>query len=622
MCVFSIVVYPLDIGLRVTPYVSLPIGNESSSVFSVGGGALLNAEIDLFRHLSVGPEFGFNLSALNGPTGTVQFYHVGPQISAFAYPASRVVTRIGASFGLYEAFASGSSQIYTYLRAFGEAGFRISPALSLSASGGYISYRQAVSGNLCDSLMAGVSVRYLIDTKSGSGDIIASLEQTDSVFPLFFGMYRTNSVGTLRIRNEESAEIRNVKVSFGASGYTASRMPCATVPYLAKGRTIDVPLYADFSPSIFNFTEQGKMPGEVRVEYELLGATRETAVSVILDVNNRNSVRWTDPNALAAFCAPNAPEVLDLGKYLVGIARGNLRTGLNRNMQFAMYMFEGLRAGGLTWSNDESTPYARYHLEPELLDFIQYPFQTLAYRSGDYDDMGLLFASLLESVGIKAALIPVDGDFIVAFSLGITPEEAQAYFSNEINVLPAGDEAWIPLSMAYFREGFVNSWYSAVMALEPALRGEASIEMIVLRDSWQSYPPASIAGNEAKFDKPAEKTITKAVDTALLRYVSAEFGPKIQSVQRKIRESGGTTDLYSELGLLYVRAGMYPEAKGEYKKAASMGSVSANVNLGNLALLERDYREAERHFRDALRMDPASKAAKSGLDRALVELEE
>jgi hypothetical protein len=62
-------------------------------------------------------------------------------------------------------------------------------------------------------------------------------------------------MGTLTIRNNENAEIRDVRVSFRVAGYTASEFPCGNLPLIAKGRSAELPLYADFSPE-----------GEVRVE--------------------------------------------------------------------------------------------------------------------------------------------------------------------------------------------------------------------------------------------------------------------------------------------------------------------------------------------------------------------
>jgi tetratricopeptide (TPR) repeat protein len=65
---------------------------------------------------------------------------------------------------------------------------------------------------------------------------------------------------------------------------------------------------------------------------------------------------------------------------------------------------------------------------------------------------------------------------------------------------------------------------------------------------------------------------------------------------------------------------MYDEAKSELQKAAALGSSTALVNLGNIAMLQRDYEQAKQMYQQALELNPDSQGAISGLNRALAEL--
>ena len=169
----------------------------------------------------------------------------------------------------------------------------------------------------------------------------------------------------------------------------------------------------------------------------------------------------------------------------------------------------------------------------------------------------------------------------------------------------------------------MNSWYNAMKNLKEAFAEEdANIDFIVLKEAWQTYPPAAFKNNEAKFDKPDEDSVRRAVETDMLRYISQEFGPKIRGAQERIRSTGGDAKAHNDLGTLYVRAGMYPEAKKEYERSASLKSVPALVNLGNIALLERDYKTAASWFRKALSLQPDNAGAKKGYDRAMADIED
>ncbi|MDR1109012.1 MAG: hypothetical protein LBL19_08265, partial [Spirochaetaceae bacterium] len=427
-------------------------------MFTTGGGADAVFDLDISSVLgnplglgySLGPEvsygyFGFNaesgMTVLSGGLNAGLFYYI-----------NRFSLGGGASFGLYNAsYTLGnreSSSANTWWGYWGEGGFRFSPSFILSAYAGFRQYNFTPGSPLYTGIFAGVTARLAFETGERSGRVEVELRQEEPVFPIYLGLYRTNRIGTLRVTNRESAEIRNVSVSFGAGSYTASAFPCGTIPLLGKNRSAEIPLYADFSSLLLNFAEDGKIPGEVTVRYELLGAERASAGTALVSVYNRNSFRWLDPAALAVFVSSTAPELLDYSKYIAGIARNRMRTGLNQKMQQAFFLFEGFRAAGITVSEDRQTPYAAFHGDPGRVDYVQFPFQTLAYRSGDMDDLGLLFAGALEAAGIRAAILPMEGEFVVAFSLDIDENEAGELFYDMGNLLVIDGNVWMPVAMS------------------------------------------------------------------------------------------------------------------------------------------------------------------------------
>ncbi|MDR1899910.1 MAG: hypothetical protein LBQ55_07885 [Treponema sp.] len=617
----------VDFSVRAKPYISVPFG----SVFSVdnytaGGGADAAFDIDftsIFPNpldigYTAGVEAGLNMVPLYEAGDIAQLYSGGLGAGLFYYPLSRLALRLDGVLGMYQATLKGGSYSNLYWRYGLEAGFRFSPRFTLSVNGGYRQYAAPGEPNYTG-LYAGITGHVFFETGTRSGGITVELRQDEAVFPIFSPLYRQNRIGVLRITNRESAEIRNLRVSFQAGNYTSSQLLCGVQARLRKRSSVDIPLYADFSPAIFNFSEHGRIPGQVIIQYELLGSDRTTSSSAVVEVYNRNSFRWSDPRSLAVFISPTSPEVLDYSKYMVGIARNHLRTGLNRNMQFALFLYEGLRTGGIRSAPDIETPYAASHRNNEAIDYIQFPFQTLAYRSGDVDDLGLLYAASLEAAGISAALIPLADDFVVAFSLGIDERAAAGYFDSMDNLLVLGGEVWIPVGFSAFRDGFVNGWYEAMNGINGALAAGEDLNVIVLREAWQNYPPAALSAQEAQFDKPPEANVVRMAETGMLRYIAAEFGPKIRRAQEAIRTGGGTPALYNQLGLLYVRSGMYEEAKAEYRRSAAMGSAPAMVNLGNLAMLERDMETASRWYSQALTVDPSNRAAANGLNQIALD---
>ena len=81
-------------------------------------------------------------------------------------------------------------------------------------------------------------------------------------------------------------------------------------------------------------------------------------------------------------------------------------------------------------------------------------------------------------------------------------------------------------------------------------------------------------------------------------------------VIERARSSGDS----NKLGLAYVRAGQYSNAKNEFSKAAAKGNVSAMNNLGNVYMIEKNYTAAEKQYRQILAVEPDNKAAQKGLE--------
>ena len=622
----------VELVFSLTPEVTFPFLTGGAEKYDVlGYGGTLDTGVALYDVLNVGTTAGFyaipkkSASELKADESkNVFFVPIGLKFGATAFPFSRLALNAAISGGLSMAVSDSLMHYQPWYKGEVGAAFRINPAVSVGLTAAWLDYQYTSWWNnfLMQGVSAGVSVTYRFDTKRSSGSVSASAECDDNVFPLFYTIYKENPLGTIYITNDETAEIKNVHVSVRAEGYTSSELECGEISVLRKHKTEAIPLMADFADTIFQFSENGQIPAEVVISYELLGQKRTSVSQIIIPVYNRNQTRWTDPAALACYVSASAPEVLEFSKYLVGVARRYLRSGLNRNMQFAMYVFEGMRLAGIKYEEDPSTPYDSHHLDIEGLDYIQYPYQTMLYKSGDKDDLGILMMSLLQSVGIKSAFICTEDDFIVLFNTEVASSRADNFFDGTDRVLILEDDnIWIPLSMKVLGEGFINSWYNAVEEIMAVTQAEEDYYFVDLAEAWSIYPPASFSSGENIALETSEKTITDSVETDISRYITAEFGPQIAAVQNRILKEGASAALYNQLGMLYVRAGMYSSAIPVYQLSAKMGSVPAMNNLGNIASLQKKYEEAMSWYKKVLEVDPENTTAQRNLTRIESELQ-
>lgn len=629
---FSVRLFSIELNVKATPGAIFPFLSSGATKYEVaGGGMFLDTGITLFNCFNIGPEFGVQLVPKNNAKGLengadplVITVPVGLQLGALFYPFSRVELGMGLAAGAYASFTDGKAHYAPWYRAYADIDFRINTMLSLGLDFSWFNcqYNTYWGNPGLAGLTTGLVVQFKFDTEKSAGNVDATAEYDESVFPLLYTIYKENPFGTITINNNETAEIRNVVVKFRSEGYTASEFECGRIKMIHKHKSESLSLCADFNEKILRFSESGQIPGEIVIDYEILGDKRVSVVPVTVSVYNRNTVRWFDPAMISSFVSTNSQEVLELSKYIVGVARNYARSGLNRNLQFSIYLFEGIKNCGIACENTSDTPYDTVHLDPQILDYVQYPYQTLTYRSGDKDDLGILYMSMLESVGIGAAFIPLQDDFVVAVKLGDNTNSIKNMFDGTDRILIVDDQVWLPLSMSAIGEGFINSWGRGVELVNAAIENDEDISFVVLSDAWQMYPPSGFSTGESKVKLPSEKLLSSTVENDLSQYINQEFGPKISAVQARIKSEGASSELYNQLGMLYVRAGLYQNAMAVYEVSAKMGSIPAMNNLGNLYTLQKDYNTAKAWYQKVLELAPDNESAIRNLEKIAAELEE
>jgi len=611
----------LDIILRPKAFIFIPMGdgNQSSLGFTrydMGGGTDIGFDIDLSsvwpNPFSIGYTAGLEAGMTTNPVlgndpKSLMMYSFGGTVGLYYFPLSRLFIRIDGAVGIYRGALEGFLSPYGfYWRGGGEIGFRFSPSFLLAVNSGWRQYEDSRPGRnpFNSGLYIGMTAQITIE--SGSDSRIGAegtLIQPDLIYPVFLQLYQTNPVGMIRIRNRENAEIRNVRMSFRAANYTSSEFFCGSAAIIPRGGEIELPLLADFSPAILRFTDTGRILGEIIIRYNFLGQERETVSIVTVASYSRNTITEDDTASLAALISPTSPEVLEYSRYIIGLARSRRRIGHSQNMQYAIWLFEGLRTLGVRIG------------DTHILDNeAQFPAETLIFGRGSSRDIALLYATTLESIGVPSAFLKVGNDYIVAIDLSMTPSAAETFFSNTDRILVVNDKCWLPVAMSSFDDGFISSWTRGITTLNQAFARDELIEFIETSEAWAIYPPAPLPELGTRAGQTNSEIILAEANMVLDQYVIQEIMPIIWRVEAQIGVNP-TATLYNRLGILYARAGRINEAKANYERAANMNNVAAMTNRGSLALSERDYDAADFWFRRAIAVDPRNNTALRGLER-------
>ena len=201
----------------------------------------------------------------------------------------------------------------------------------------------------------------------------------------------------------------------------------------------------------------------------------------------------------------------------------------------------------------------------------------------------------------------------MAVNLGVGQSGTESMFSSPERILLIDGNAWLPLSMDAFNEGFTAAWTKGAAVLKQNFAAGKEANFVVVGEAWAVYPPALLSGQEGNVVHMDTDAATREVNRAMQTYINQDILPLIQKLGSEQGASGAAGQ--NRMAILYARAGRISEAKASYERAAGMGSVPAMTNRGNLALAERDYPTAERFFRQALSRDSQNRAALRGIEQ-------
>lgn len=535
------------------------------------------------------------------------FERMSVEVTGFA-GLGKVPDYNNQSFGLYE------------LGARLETSFRLSAAMTLGISAGYEKLANPNTGSFLDAITAGLRLK-LAPAEMGRGraNIAFQKIETSSIFPVFRSWYDSSPLGSVTIRNNEDGPIENIRVSFNAPEYMGGPRLCQVITRIERGATATVPLYAIFDERVLSLTENSATSAEVDVEYSFLGSRRMAMQGLALSLHHRNAMSWEDDRRAAAFVSPTDPGTLWFARYSTSIVRDRLRSELPPNLQYALGIFEALKLYGINYVIDPSSSYIEMSENAAVVDYLQYPSQTLMYRGGDCDDLSILFCSMLESTGIATAFITIPGHIFMAYDMGMSEAEAREKFFDPGLLIFRDGHAWAPVEITMVKDGFVKAWrVGAKEWIDNDRAGTASF--YPMHEAWQHYKPSGLQDVAARFAMPDEATTMKAFDAGVDRFVSREMEPVMAQYEQKLA-AAKTPETLNEYGMALARVGLLDSAWERFAEAAKNNYAWAWNNLANIAFVRKDYQLAYSYYEWTTTLLPGDPVAVLGMARCAYELD-
>ena len=607
----------------VTPSFLLPMG-DSSSLYAAGVGTDLDAGIpELFGPVSGTVRFGYRAAFLDSQAGTMHIASLsaGPSVALFRRGAFSVDASM--RLGAFGAFFEGEAPLFNPASsAQVDAGLDLG-SMSIAFSPGYDVYwakRDGSIGSFYSGLSLGLSLSYRAGGGSAKPKLRIDEPAFEPFFPAIYKYYADNGVGSVQIRNGESVEARDVKVEFFVPRYMEGPALVAEFPALKAGETRTVPLTALLRNEVLGVTETDAVQVEITISYNARSAVLSVRRSANLRIESRNAVRWDDDRKAAAFVTAKDPTILKLSRNAVA-ASGSGGAVFSEAFRKGMIAFAALSEYGIRYVVDPASSYEELSEASGRVDYVQFPAQTLDYRTGDCDDMTVLYCSFLEALGIETAFITTPGHIFAAFALDISQLEAQRVFASTDNLIVRDGRVWLPVETTALASGFLSAWADGARQWKEAA-AQGNEGLFPVRAAWGVYEPTFISSAEsadivARF--PAAAKIGKAFDSTMRTFTERELAVLEKGLKARI-EARSTPGLLNSLGTLYARYGFLDKAEASFQQSAKADYAPAIHNLGNIRFLNKDYRGALEYYQRAMKVNPDFAEAAIGVARAQYEL--
>jgi len=428
--------------------------------------------------------------------------------------------------------------------------------------------------------------------------------QLDEVFASQKGRYAQRPVGSVKLTSRVE-EPQAATLSIFVPGLMDA--PTEREVVVRPKQTQEVPMSAVFGNQLLALQEDRAVQADVRLTYRHKNRTRVEKATTQFFVYRPGAISWEDTRAAAAFVTPSDPVVAEFARSVVAGRDQAFEGGPLRNVMTAMRMWNALSGYGLTYVPDPNTPFSAVSDTRNAVDQVQYPRGLLATRTGDCDDMSVLYCAMLENVGIPTAFLDGPGHILMMFDAGVHPRNALALSMGEDMYAVRGERVWIPVETTMIGKSFLEAWEEGA-AIYHRWESSADFRVVPVEEAWSEYVPSLPETPAPTIVAPSAASVDVrfAADSDSLKARQAAY---LRSRFLEQLDSGAKSDLdpvkENQLALVFALEGRFAEARAGWAKvlAASPADVPALVNTGNLELLEGDPDAALARYGAALAVE-------------------
>lgn len=285
----------------------------------------------------------------------------------------------------------------------------------------------------------------------------------DEIYPAYHQFYNNYPIALVTVKNLIGYPI-DVNVRCNIKRYSERPKDSGFIR-VGRGETKDIPVTAFFAKRMLELSKRRTAIMDLKIQAR--ASTMHTKeFSAELTLHSRNA--WNgETDKLGFYLTPEDEDILNLSRNIIEQMPENEKNGAG-NFFMAKYIFDELSNREISYRPDPNIPFYQD-------DRVQFASETLDIETGDCDDLVVLYASLLESVGIKTAFVEVQdpekdvAHLYLLFNSGLVASEGNQISTNEKRYIirettPGQNMVWIPIETTLIGSGFEEAWKTGALS--------------------------------------------------------------------------------------------------------------------------------------------------------------
>ena len=442
---------------------------------------------------------------------------------------------------------------------------------------------------------------------SGSDRAFVTID--DCTVPVLFAslyhIYYDHPVIELKLSNLGPVATRPGRAEFFAKA--VMDYPTETpVPVLEPFSETTVMLRATFNRNTLTYVEASRLAAVVDLHVGYGADDLVLTQNLTFEMMGRNSIDWEHGEMIASFVTPKDPDIQVFMRQALKMASGQtIQADLDTHLYRAVALYDAIQSVGIYYQPDPRQPFNFSKFTDEgLIDYVQYPRDTLLRQSGDCDDLSVLYASLLESSGIPTVLVTSPGHIFTAFATENGRRTTDALGLSPDLLIEYKGAYYLPVETTLMDSPFVSAWRVAATTIG-RYRDEGEIGFIDLEEAWQQYKTVTLPPNEEKIPLPSDRTLGGLLKRELDALNLKQVEKRLAIFKRWLEDDPANLQLLLFLARSYGEVGVFEEARAYAERALKLEPQNAEVHqtLGNLAYMQNEAAEAARHYEKADKLD-------------------